>query len=140
MHGRRLVHNPAVAQENHPVRPSCVPRFMGDEHDGGNGVRAGAEDLHDAMAGGGVQRTGGFVSQDQPPLAHDGPRNGDALLLAAGHLVHEAVREFRDAHLAEGVQRLPARFPGCCPVQFQRKSHVLGRGVSVGTRLKSWNT
>ena len=38
MHGCRFVHDPAVADKHHPVRPRGVARFVRDQHDCGAGL------------------------------------------------------------------------------------------------------
>src|SRR6476660_29109 len=52
VHRRRLVHDPAVADEHHPVRPGRMPGLVGDEHDGSAGVGPFPKHLHHAVAGG----------------------------------------------------------------------------------------
>jgi hypothetical protein len=119
-----LVHNPAVADEHHAVRPRGMAGLVRDQHDGGAGVSPGAEHLHHAVAGGGVKRAGGFVGEDQPAAPDDGACDGHALLLPAGHFIHEPVRELRDPHLPQGIQRLPVRFLGRHAVELERQGDI----------------
>ena len=80
-----------------------MPGFMGHQNHRGSGIGPGTQDFEDAVPGGRIQSSSRFIGEDQPALAHNRPGNGDPLLLATGHLIHEAVRDFRDADLAQGV-------------------------------------
>ena len=48
-----------------------------------------------------VERSGGFVGEDQTAFTDDGTSDGDALALPAGHIVGEPVGKFVDADFAQ---------------------------------------
>ena len=57
--------------------------LVGDQKDGHAPLLVdAAEDLHDLVAGGGIQGAGGFVGQDEGRVAHQGAGDGHPLLLA----------------------------------------------------------
>ena len=121
--GARLVDDQAVAQEDDPVGPGRVPGLVGDQHPGGAGVAAAAQQAQDLLAGVGVERAGRLVGQDQPPLADDRAGDGDPLLLAAGHLVGEPVGQVGDADLLQRGQRQPRGRPR----RARRRARAAGR-------------
>ena len=138
--GAGLVDDDAVAQEDDPVGPGGVPRLVGDEHAGRAGVAAGAQQPQDVLAGLGVQRAGRLVGQHQPALADQRPGDRHPLLLAAGHLVGEAVGEVGEPDLAR-ARRAPAG--GRCARRSPSSSSgsaTFSTAVSAGIRLKSWKT
>ena len=63
------------------------------------------ERLEHAHARLAVERAGGFVAQQQGRLLHDGARDGDALLLAAGKLRGKAVTQIADADQGQRLLR-----------------------------------
>ena len=90
---------------------------------GGTGVAAGAQQPEDLLAGVGVEGAGRLVGEDQPALADDGAGDGDALLLAARHLVGEPVGEVGDADLLQRGQGEPPRDLG----PSRRRARAAGR-------------
>ena len=125
-HRTRLVDREPVAQEHDPVRPGRVPCLVRDEHAGSSGVAALAEQAKDGLPGLGVESTGRLVREDQSTLPHERPGDGDALLLPAGHVVGEPVRELGEVDLGQRGQRLAARSTYAQPVELSREADVLG--------------
>jgi hypothetical protein len=80
---------------------------MGHEERGCARVATGAEQPEHLLAGLRVQCTGRLVGEDEATVTHDGPRDGDALLLAAGQVVGEPVVETGQPDLVKGRLRLP---------------------------------
>ena len=64
---------------------------MGDHQDGGAQIVDLLQQGHDLEGPGGVQVTGGLVGDDGGRVVHQGPGDGQSLLLAAGHLAGETV-------------------------------------------------
>ena len=98
--GAGLVDDRAVAQEDDAVGPGGVAGLVGDEHGGGAGVAARAQQPQDHLARGGVERAGRLVGEHEAARADERAGDRHALLLAAGHLVREAVGELVHADLA----------------------------------------
>ena len=85
---RALLDDLAVGHEDNAVgHRAGEAHLVGDDHHGD--VLLVSQPDHDVqhfLNGLGVQRTGGLIEQDDLGLCTQGPRNGDALLLAAGQL------------------------------------------------------
>src|SRR5438105_4885377 len=93
------------------------------------------EELHDLPAGGRVEVAGGLVGDDEPRLVHEGPCDGDALLLAAGELTGILVEL---AGQSDGLQRLAAaRLDDRAGLaeDAEREGHVLVNG-QLGQKLE----
>ena len=101
---------------------------MGDQHAGRAGVAARAQQAQHQLAGLAVERAGGLVGEDQPARADQRAGDRDALLLAAGELVREAVGELVQADLLERGERLAARLAQPDAVELARQRDVLGGG------------
>ena len=72
--------------------------LMGD-HDNGHTIPAQLpEDLHDLLAGLGVQRTCGFICQQQIRFAYNGSGDGHTLALTAGELIGQKMDAFGEAN------------------------------------------
>ena len=80
------------------------------------------------MAGLGVQRAGGFIAHDEPGPVHQRPRDGDALLLAAGQLRRQGGGAVAEAHALEHRPRPLDGFLARRAVDQQRYGRVLGGG------------
>ena len=79
---------------------------MGDEQEGGAvGAVDLAHHLKHLVGGFGVQIAGGFIGEDEGGVHRQGAGEGDALLLAAGHVGGEVVGPGGEADLAEQVVR-----------------------------------
>ena len=77
----------SVVHFHDPVGVVKNARVVRDDYDTAVRVAGGfAQQIQGALAGGGVERGGGFVADDQPRLVDHGPRDGHTLLLSAGHL------------------------------------------------------
>ena len=74
---------------------------MGD-HDHQPVLRHLLEEVHDLDAGGAVQGAGGLVGQQDIRVVHQGPGDGHALHLAAGHLIGLFVKLVPQAHPLQG--------------------------------------
>lgn len=129
-----LVDDRAVPEEHHAVRPGGEPRLVRDEDRGGAGVAPAAQQRENGLTCLGVEGAGRFVCEDEPPIADEGAGDGDPLLLAAGHLVGEAVGEVAEVHLLQGGERLGAGPAGGGPVQFAGRA-TFSAAVSAGMRL-----
>ncbi len=88
-----------------------------------------AEEGHDVPAGARVQVAGRLVAEQDRRLVDQRPRDGDALLLAAGELVRPVVRAVGQADAAEQLERLPLA-PGSrtIPVIQERRHHIFQGG------------
>ena len=78
-----------------------------------------------------------LVGDHQGRLVHQGPGNGDPLLLPSRHLEGTMVHEFRKTHLVEPVQGLAPASLSDAPLIW-RGSITFSRAESTGTRLKPW--
>src|SRR5207253_1757604 len=86
------------ADPNGPVRPGCELRVVG-HHDPGDPAFTGrTEQTHHRLAVHRIQRSGGFVGEHHPALAHHGPRDRDTLTLAPRQLVGIPVGLLGQAH------------------------------------------
>ena len=107
---------------------SCASWVTNDAGDAA--LARGAQEAHDGLAVGGVERTGGLVGEQQVPVADDGAGDRDPLAFAAGEVVREAVGARADIERLERFHR--GRAGGAQPdaVELQRQRHVLDRGES----------
>ena len=107
---------------------------MGNHYDGHTLCVQLGKQFHDLLAGTGVQRTGGFVRQQQPGMAHHGTCDRHTLFLTAGKLggleVHTIFQSHTGQHLFCPHQ--PVFFPHACIEQRQR--HILGSGAVLQQR------
>ena len=101
---------------------------VGDEHDGVPRLPQALDDVHDLLAGGGVQVAGGLIRQDDGGLHGQHPGDGHPLLLAAGDLAGPVVHTVREAHLGQGgLHPLPALGGGKVVVE-QGHLHIFEGG------------
>ena len=78
-----------VAQAHDALRERGDVRLVGDQHHGpALGVQA-AEHAHHVLGGRRVEIAGRLVGEHHRRVGHDRARNGDPLLLAAGHLARQ---------------------------------------------------
>ena len=95
---------------------------------GGDGLQQG----HDGAPRLRVERPGRFVGEDDARPAHEGARDGDALLLAARHLSRVGVEPIAEADALEHVRReSPALPEGRARGVEHRHFHVLEGGPGV---------
>ena len=134
-----LVDDAAVGEEDDPVGVAGRHRVVGHHHDGlaelAHGLPHEREDLG---AGAAVEVPGRLVGEDDLGPAGEGPGHGDALLLAAGELARAVVEPVAEP---DGVDRRgrATRWSGLRPARAIG-SVMFSMAVSVGTRLKAWNT
>ena len=79
----------------------------------------------------GVQSAGGLVGQDQRRVGHDGASRGDALLLAARHLVRELVEHLRNSQACGDLLHASRHVAGGRVVDREGQRDVLARGEGV---------
>jgi hypothetical protein len=107
------------------ARAATVGSWVTD-HQGQPGAVGLLEQLHDLLRGGGVERPGGLVGQQQPGLGDEGPGDGHPLLLAARHLGGDVLGPGRQAHPVQRLEGLrPPAAAGTAAV-LQRQLDVLG--------------
>ena len=86
----------------------------------------------------GVEIARGFVGKQNLWLIDDGARDGDALLLSAGHLRRPVVKTpFEPEHLGDNVKAVRIE---AVAVDVLRDGDVALGGTAPGSRLKRWNT
>jgi hypothetical protein len=108
--------------------------IVGDEDEGGTALAVQVEhEADDRVAGRGIEAARGFVREQQRRFRHEGTRQGDPLLLAAGQVLGVVAQAAAQAHAAE--HRLGLRARVRIVPQFQRQHHVFQR-VQVGEQLK----
>ena len=88
------------------------------------------EQLHHLLGGGGVERAGGLVGQEQERLVDDGARDRDALLLSARELVGQVIHAIGQPHPLERAHRLLAAQPAPLAGVDHRQLDVLQRVVA----------
>src|ERR1700722_1876658 len=82
-----FVDHPPVEQLDHALGGGGVNQRVGDHDHRDAGAGGLGQKLHDRFAIGGVEVSGGFVSQDQAGVRDQGSRHRDPLLLAARQLL-----------------------------------------------------
>jgi len=107
----------AVLDAHHPVGERQGARIVGDHQHGALGVAGDlGQHRHDGLAVVAVERRGRLIGEDHGGTADHGPRDGDALLLAARQLARERRplvgepdgRQCRGGPLADLRAALPA--------------------------------
>ena len=100
-------------------------------------LRQAAQQGQDLLAVGRVEVAGRLVAQDRLRLGDQGAGDGDALHLAAGHLLGEVLGAVAQADAVQGGARPPAR-PGLrlWPASSSGRA-TFSAAVSVGSRLKN---
>ena len=83
--------------------------------------------VHDVAAGRRVEVAGRLVGEDDLRAGDDGPRDGDALLLAAGKLVGVVAGAVGQADLVERLERQAPPLGGRHAAIDQRQLDVLDR-------------
>ena len=131
---KRLVHDPAVAQEDDAIGPRGQLGIVG-HHDGGHAAVAGGEDqAHHDLCIGGVERAGGLVGQEQTTFAHHGAGDGDALALTARQHVGVVRRPVLQPEILEGRERGRLGLAGRDAIELQGKGDVL-HGAQPGQQV-----
>ena len=125
---------PAVLDAHHPPGGGGYARIVGDEDHRMPLGAEGFENTQNFFARPGIQIAGGLVGQDQRGMGGDGPGDGRALLLPAGHLGGPVIHPFLQPHLPQAFHgHMPPFLAADAPVD-QRQLHIFA--VSPGTRLK----
>ncbi len=84
--GPPVADNLAVAELDDPIGVAGNLAVMGNENNGMAIIMQFFEDLHDLLAAGPVEGSGRFVGEDDVAAVHQGPGDGNPLLLPAGQL------------------------------------------------------
>ena len=122
-----FVDDPAVPQEHDPVGPGRVGGVVGHQETRAARIAVGPQQPHDDLAVDGVECARRLVSEEDPAAPHDGSRDGDALLLAAGQVVRKAVGQVHEADPVKRLQGGDPRRATTDPIELQRQRHILGR-------------
>lgn len=99
--GIAVVDDPAILQTDDAVGLHGDGIVVGDEDDGVALLMQLLQHPQHFAAGVRVQRAGGLVGQDDRRVAHQRPRDGNALLLAAGELIGLVPDLVAQAHLLQ---------------------------------------
>src|SRR5205823_10043425 len=105
-----------------PCRQLCV---VGDEQDRLAVALKLAKEFHHLVAAARVERSGGLIGEQKRGIIDQGPRNRDALLLAAAQTSRVATGDVCDAEL---VQQLPGAARRGIALQLRGDEDVLERG------------
>ena len=122
--------DPAAVEDGDPIRHHHrLLLIVGDVDDGhAQPLVDGADLVLHFLAQTAVQSAERLVHQHEFGFEHEGPRDGHALLLAAGKLAGPPVLEAAEAHEVERTRdALAAPFLGDAP-HFQRKRQVRAHG------------
>ena len=140
--GRALLDDDAAVHEDDAVRDVAGEAHLVRDHEHRHAALGQVlHDVEDAAHELGVERRGDLVEEHDVRVHGQRPRDGDALLLAAGELRREVVGAVRQAHLGEalvGDRRRPRPSCGCSTRCWA--SITLPLAVRCGNRLKLWNT
>ena len=123
-------HHHAVGEVNDAVRHAGNDRVVG--YQDGRGCKLTVhpiERLEHEHASLAVERSRGFIAQEQIRLFHDGSRDSDALLLPAGKLRRKAITQIDDAQESKRLLR------GKCPLVPMAPSATFSPAVRLGMRL-----
>jgi hypothetical protein len=112
-----------------------MPRVVRDEQPAGAGVALLTQQAQHLIGRLGIERPGWFVGQHQPPIPDECTRDGDPLLLTAGHVLGESVRQLGDAEFRQPGKRFGAGCLGLDPVELARERDVL-RGREGGDEVE----
>ena len=82
----RVGHNATIVQFYAPLCARCHLRIVRSDDDGMSTLRQISKKGKKLFAQRGVERTGWFVGQYDPPAVHNRPSDGYALLFATGQL------------------------------------------------------
>ena len=125
----RALGEPPVADVHHAVGMGSHVGLVRDEHDGLARVAQALERGEHHVARGGVEVARGLVGQDEGRVVHEGPRDGDALLLAAGELVAAmVVQPLGDGHAAQRRMRPQLALLARAGRVDERQHHVAQHG------------
>ncbi len=105
---------------------------MGDEQDRLAVALKLAKEFHHLVAAARVERPGGLIGEQERGIIDQGPRNRDALLLAAAQTSRVATGDVCDAEL---VQQLPGAARRGIALQLRGDKDVLERG-QVGEQVE----
>src|SRR5215210_7163882 len=100
---------------------------VGSDQNGGAYAVDPVQQLHDADAGVGIEVARRFVGDEYGRLRHEGPGNGDSLLLAPRKHVGELLHLPREAHEVEYLGHLGADGTPPLARYLHGVGHVLGR-------------
>lgn len=118
--------NNAVADFHAALHPLRHLGVVGDHDEAGAGLAHGSgQHLHDLVAGGLVEGTGGFISKDDAGVGHEGAGDGHALGLAAGDLGGAAVREVAEPELVEQRYGLRTGRAPAHAVEHRGQRHIV---------------
>ena len=115
-----------------------MPGVVGDEHPGGAGVDAGAQQRHDGLAGDGVQRAGRLVGQHEPPLADESVTeimvNGPSTVFAErkGKVSLTDVKFRDDAHALELANATQFGLAAGVWTSDLSRAHRMAQGIHAG--------
>jgi hypothetical protein len=136
--GRGVADDAAVLDLEDAVGEVEDAVVVGDDDDGAVRLdRDGAQQVHDAAAGAGVERRGRLVADDQPGIVDQRAGDGDALLLPAGQLARQALGKLADVELLQRLGAARDRF-GPFHAGGDQRHAAFSAEVSVGIRLYCW--
>ena len=129
------VYDQAVADHDLPVSEGGDPGVVGDEHNSrALRPRAVHDQAHDGLPGQGVERTGGFVGENDLGLGHQRPGQRHPLRLSAGQFSGAPAFQALEPETPEPVHGpLVSLFPAH-PVEQERQGDVVC-GAQLGDKL-----
>ena len=125
----------AIAEADDAAAAAGEVLFVRYEEDGVTRGVYLVEEVHDFVAGAGVEGAGRLVGEDDGRLVDEGARNGHALLLAAGQLVGPVVNALGQAHGVEGAGGLLAALVRRQAAVDQRQLDI-AQGIGAGQEVK----
>ena len=121
-----------VAERDGATAEGRDVRFVRHERDGLPLRIQFLEEHHDFVARARIKVTRRFVGEDDHGVVHEGAGDGDALLLAAAHLVWHVVHAVGESHALEGRHGAVTAFgAGNFGIVQKRQFHVLDGGGSA---------
>jgi hypothetical protein len=125
---QRLIDGSPVTQEHHAIGPRGERGVVSDDHGRDPVVTRGEDHPHDRLAVERVQGAGWLISEQQAALAHDGPRDGDALTFPTRELIAEVLRPVGESELLECLHRRHSRLLHLDAVELEGHGNVLDGG------------
>ena len=122
---RELVEDAAVLYEEHAAGPAGGVRVVRDHEDGGALAVEVCEATEQEARVLGVERTRGLVREDDGRPGDDGAGAGDALALAAGHLVRVLLKHVRHVEHGGDLLHAAGNLFGAHAVDREREGDVL---------------
>lgn len=135
--GIAVVDDPAILQTDDAVGLHGDGIVVGDEDDGVALLMQLLQHPQHFAAGVRIQRAGGLVGQDDRRVAHQRPRDGNALLLAAGELIGLVPDLVAQAHLLQHGAGAAVALGAGMPAYTSGTSTFSSR-FSRGSRLYCW--